>query len=258
MPQVSPPLVVVVSGVSGVGKDALIARIRERTDRFVVPVTMTTRAPRPAEVHGRDYLFTTREAFIQALEANELLEHAEVYGNFYGVPRSQLRDALAAGRDVVVQPYIASVDHRGETAVICFDGVPSHAIRKGPILRGGVREVVGDLYAAEDISPRSATEAELDADSGVVALSRLSITGGVSGLDDVPVTLNPGVLKNAGAGGPTDSAAAGSGSMMEITAPAATAPSPRRNTVRRSRPASATNSSASSNDSITCSTSIGE
>ena len=47
---------------------------------------MTTRAPRPAEVHGRDYLFTTREAFIQALEANELLEHAEVYGNFYGVP----------------------------------------------------------------------------------------------------------------------------------------------------------------------------
>ena len=85
-----------MSGVSGVGKDALIARIRERTDRFVVPVTMTTRAPRPAEVHGRDYLFTTREAFIQALEANELLEHAEVYGNFYGVPRSQLRDALAA------------------------------------------------------------------------------------------------------------------------------------------------------------------
>ena len=54
MPQVSPPLVVVVSGVSGVGKDALIARIRERTDRFVVPVTMTTRAPRPAEVHGRE------------------------------------------------------------------------------------------------------------------------------------------------------------------------------------------------------------
>lgn len=77
---------------------------------------------------------------------------------------------LAAGRDVVVQPYIASVDHRGETAVICFDGVPSHAIRKGPILRGGVREVVGDLYAAEDISPRSATEAEVDAARRVLAL----------------------------------------------------------------------------------------
>lgn len=94
---------VIVSGVSGVGKDALLARIRERTDRFVVPVTMTTRAPRPAEVDGRDYLFVTRDAFIAALEANELLEHAEVYGNFYGVPRSQLRQALAAGRDVIMR-----------------------------------------------------------------------------------------------------------------------------------------------------------
>jgi O-ureido-D-serine cyclo-ligase len=77
---------------------------------------------------------------------------------------------LAAGRDVVVQPYIPSVDRRGETAVICFDGVPSHAVRKGPILRDGVREVVGDLYAAEDISPRSATPAELDAARRVLAL----------------------------------------------------------------------------------------
>ena len=68
---------------------------------------------------------------------------------------------LAAGRDVVVQPYIASVDQRGETAVICFDGEPSHAIRKGPILRDGVREVVDDLYAAEDITPRVATAEEL-------------------------------------------------------------------------------------------------
>lgn len=103
MSEASPPLVVIVSGVSGVGKDALLARIRERTDRFVVPVTMTTRAPRPAEVHGRDYLFVTRDAFIEALEANELLEHAEVYGNFYGVPRSQLREALRAGRDVIMR-----------------------------------------------------------------------------------------------------------------------------------------------------------
>lgn len=103
MSEASPPLVVIVSGVSGVGKDALLARIRERTDRFVVPVTMTTRAPRPAEVHGRDYLFVTRDAFIEALEANELLEHAEVYGNFYGVPRSQLREALGAGRDVIMR-----------------------------------------------------------------------------------------------------------------------------------------------------------
>lgn len=68
---------------------------------------------------------------------------------------------LAEGRDVVIQPYIASVDDRGETAVICFDGEPSHAIRKGPILVDGTRRVVGDLYAAEDITPRVATIDEL-------------------------------------------------------------------------------------------------
>jgi O-ureido-D-serine cyclo-ligase len=64
---------------------------------------------------------------------------------------------LAAGRDVVVQPYLHRVDELGETAVICFDGVPSHAIRKGPILLERARTVVADLYAAEDISPRRAS-----------------------------------------------------------------------------------------------------
>ncbi|RLT28199.1 MAG: guanylate kinase [Chloroflexi bacterium] len=96
-------MIVVVSGPSGVGKDALLARIRERSDRFVVPVTMTTRAPRPGETDGFDYIFVTREAFLDAIERGELLEHAEVYGNFYGVPRSQLRGALSAGRDVIMR-----------------------------------------------------------------------------------------------------------------------------------------------------------
>jgi guanylate kinase len=99
----APPLVVIVSGPSGVGKDAVLARIRERTDNFGVPVTMTTRAPREGEIDGREYIFVTPEAFRRALEAGELLEHAEVYGNFYGVPRSQLRDVLAAGRDVIMR-----------------------------------------------------------------------------------------------------------------------------------------------------------
>lgn len=97
------PLIVVVSGPSGVGKDALLARIRQRIDAFAVPVTMTTRAPRDGEVDGRDYLFVTDDAFRRALEAGELLEHAEVYGHAYGVPRSQLRAALAAGRDVLMR-----------------------------------------------------------------------------------------------------------------------------------------------------------
>jgi guanylate kinase len=107
-----PPLLIVVSGPSGVGKDAVLARVRERApagERFAVPVTMTTRAPRDGEVDGVDYLFVTAEEFQRRLEAGELLEHAEVYGHSYGVPRSQLRDALASGRDAIVHVDVQGV-----------------------------------------------------------------------------------------------------------------------------------------------------
>ena len=107
-----PPLLVVVSGPSGVGKDAVLARVRERApagEQFAVPVTMTTRAPRDGEVDGIDYLFVTDEEFQRRVEAGELLEHAEVYGHSYGVPRSQLRDALASRRDVIVRVDVQGV-----------------------------------------------------------------------------------------------------------------------------------------------------
>jgi guanylate kinase len=97
-----PPLLVVISGPSGVGKDAVIARLRERGDCFRVPVTMTTRPPRPGERDGVDYIFVSPQEFARQLAAGELLEHAEVYGRSYGVPRAQLRRALD-GSDAVLQ-----------------------------------------------------------------------------------------------------------------------------------------------------------
>ena len=108
MPSGDEPFVVVVSGPSGVGKDAVLARVRERAP-FAVPVTMTTRAPREGEVDGRDYHFVTREAFDRAIAAGEMLEYAEVYGNYYGVPRSELRKALEAGQDVIVRVDVQGV-----------------------------------------------------------------------------------------------------------------------------------------------------
>lgn len=93
----------VVSGPSGVGKDALLQCIRDSGAAFVTPVTMTTRAIRPGEVAGRDYHFVSREQFEADLNAGELLEHAEVYDHWYGVPRSQLRDAFASGHDVMMR-----------------------------------------------------------------------------------------------------------------------------------------------------------
>ena len=110
MPDRPPPLLIVVSGPSGVGKDALLAGIRARDaeggggmEAFAVPVTMTTRAPRDGEVDGVDYRFVSAEEFERRLWAGELLEHAQVYGHSYGVPRSELRGALAAGRDVMMR-----------------------------------------------------------------------------------------------------------------------------------------------------------
>jgi guanylate kinase len=105
-----PPLVVVVSGPSGVGKDALVDRILASSCHFVRPVTMTTRAPRPTEVPGRDYIFVSREDFERHLAAGELLEHAQIYGKgMYGLPREQLRRALATGCDAIVRVDVQGV-----------------------------------------------------------------------------------------------------------------------------------------------------
>lgn len=98
-----PPLVVVLTGPSGVGKDAVVNRADERGVPVVRPATMTTRAPRTGEQEGVHHYFVTREEFRANVEAGELLEHAEVYGNLYGVPRKSVRAALATGRHVIVR-----------------------------------------------------------------------------------------------------------------------------------------------------------
>jgi len=93
----------VLTGPSGVGKDAVVNRADERGAPVVRPATMTTRAPRDGEVEGVHHYFVTREEFRDNLAAGELLEHAEVYGNLYGVPRKSVRSALATGRHVIIR-----------------------------------------------------------------------------------------------------------------------------------------------------------
>ncbi len=100
----NPPLVVVLSGPSGVGKDAVIERMQRMGYPVTVPVTMTTRAPREGEQEGIDYVFRTPEEFRAQIERGELLEYALVYGgHLYGVPRSELERAIARGRHVVMR-----------------------------------------------------------------------------------------------------------------------------------------------------------
>ncbi|KAL2341223.1 hypothetical protein Fmac_009163 [Flemingia macrophylla] len=97
------PLIIVISGPSGVGKDSLIARLRESGRALHFVVTATSRPRRPGEVHGKDYLFVSKEEFLSMVHRDELLEYALVYGDYKGVPKQQIREALAKGSDAVLR-----------------------------------------------------------------------------------------------------------------------------------------------------------
>lgn len=97
------PLVVVISGPSGVGKDTLVEQLKARGMPFHFVVTATSRPPRPGEVHGEDYIFVSQEKFEGMIANGELLEHAIVYGQYKGIPKSQIQQALASGSDVVMR-----------------------------------------------------------------------------------------------------------------------------------------------------------
>ncbi len=96
-------LLVVISGPSGVGKDSVLARLREMDYPFHFVVTVNTREKRPDETEGKDYHFVSMGAFAEMIEKGELLEHAVVYGDYKGIPRQQVRAALASGKDVIMR-----------------------------------------------------------------------------------------------------------------------------------------------------------
>ncbi len=97
------PLLVVLSGPSGVGKDATIQRMKERGYSCHFVVTATTRARRPGEIDGVDYHFVSEATFLDLIERGELLEHALVYGQYKGIPKAGVRAALLSGQDVVMR-----------------------------------------------------------------------------------------------------------------------------------------------------------
>lgn len=98
-----PPLLVVISGPSGVGKDSVVQRMKERGFPFHFVVTATDRPPRPHEVHGVDYYFYSTAEFHHMIDEGEMLEHAVVYGQLKGIPKAHVRQALASGQDVVMR-----------------------------------------------------------------------------------------------------------------------------------------------------------
>ena len=108
----APPLLVVLSGPSGVGKDAALTELKKLDRPWHFALTATTRPPRSGEQDGVHYIFLETETFLKMKERDEFLECAEVYGSWYGVPRAQVRQALREGKDVILK-----VDVQGAATV---------------------------------------------------------------------------------------------------------------------------------------------
>ena len=122
-----PPLLVVLSGPSGAGKDAVLNRLKQGGLDFRHVTTLTTRPMRAREVDGVDYYFVTVDHFKELIRAAELMEYAEVYGNWYGVPKAPAREALAAGRDVIIKVDVqgaATIRSLAPQALLIFLTLP--------------------------------------------------------------------------------------------------------------------------------------
>ncbi|MBK9713902.1 MAG: guanylate kinase [Kouleothrix sp.] len=117
------PLLVVLSGPSGVGKDSILMRMRDIGFPFHFVVTATSRPMRPGERDGYDYHFVTKERFEEMIAREELLEWAEVYGHYKGIPKSEVRQALESGRDVILRIDVqgaATIKRLSSDAVFIF------------------------------------------------------------------------------------------------------------------------------------------
>jgi guanylate kinase len=142
--------VVVISGPSGVGKDTLIERMAELGHRHHFTITATTREPRPGERDGINHHFVSRDEFINMIASDELLEWAEVFGNYYGVPRQQVRDALARGQHVLIRVDVQGARRLRELlpgALQIFVMPPSRSVLRKRLKERGVN-------SAEDMKRR--------------------------------------------------------------------------------------------------------
>jgi guanylate kinase len=124
----SKPLLIVLSGPSGAGKDAILSRMKKSAYHLEFITTVTTRPRRAGEKNNVDYHFVSVESFQKMLKASELVEWANVYGNWYGVPKAPLKQALDKGQDIIVKVDIqgaATIKKRIPQAVFIFLVPPS-------------------------------------------------------------------------------------------------------------------------------------
>ncbi len=138
------PLLIVISGPSGVGKDTILQHLKKRRVPFHFVVTAASRPARPGEVNGTDYHFVSAAEFARMIEDDELLEYALVYGEYKGVPIDQVRQAFSSGKDVIMRLDVqgaARIRQLAPEAVLVF------------IVAGSEEELVQRLRARRTEKP---------------------------------------------------------------------------------------------------------
>ncbi|MFA6939361.1 MAG: guanylate kinase [Clostridiaceae bacterium] len=132
-------LLIVISGPSGAGKGTICKELLKDGDLFL-SVSITTRQPRQGEVEGESYYFYSKKDFQRKIEENDFLEYAEVYGNFYGTPKSKVIERLDKGEDVILEIDIQGalkVKENFEEGVFIFILPPSMEELKNRIIKRG-------------------------------------------------------------------------------------------------------------------------
>ena len=133
-------LLIVVSGPSGAGKGTICKALLEKHDDLFISVSATTRQPRAGEVDGVNYHFITKEDFIKRVEQKDFLEYAEVYGNYYGTPKSKVEEMLNSGKNVILEIDIQGalkVKENFKEGVFIFILPPSMEELKQRIIKRG-------------------------------------------------------------------------------------------------------------------------
>jgi len=150
------PLLVVLTGPSGAGKDSVLARLKAQDPSSYVVANVTTRPPRAGEQEGVDYHFVSNAEFERLRRDGELLEHAVVYGQDKGVPRAPIRHALVSGRDVLLRTDVQgarTIKRLVPGATTIFVSAPSEAE-----LRRRVRERGSDTQEQVTVREETATQ----------------------------------------------------------------------------------------------------
>jgi guanylate kinase len=143
-------LLFILSAPSGSGKSTLVSQLRSMVPNLDFSVSYTTRAPRGSEQEGREYHFIQRDRFLGMIDADEFLEHADVFGNYYGTARSSLEQAAVRGNDLLLDIDVqgaAQVRQNMPEAITIFILPPNpevleHRLRNRSRAEGGVEESV--------------------------------------------------------------------------------------------------------------------